>query len=96
METIEHRNLANMQPSLSGKYHDQQSFFTCRLYQQNQADITGIGGRRHGGNGSDAVRRKSCRPEACSMYVGGRKAQRRAADGTFSDMPVAYRKTKAL
>jgi hypothetical protein len=29
-----------------------------------KADRPGIGGRRHAGNGSDAVRCKACRPEA--------------------------------
>ena len=61
-----------------------------------KADILGIGGRRHAGNGSGVVRCKPCRPEAYSMYVGGRKAQHRAADGRFSSRPLADRKRKAF
>ena len=34
---------------------------------------------------------KPCRPEAYSMYVGGRKAKRRAVDGTFHSRPLADR-----
>lgn len=30
----------------------------------SEADMMGIGGRRHAGNALDAVRRKACRPKA--------------------------------
>jgi hypothetical protein len=67
-----------------------------------KADILGIGGRRHAGNCSDVARRKPCRLEAYSTYVGGRKAQRRAAGalakqeggGNFSSRPLAGRMRK--
>lgn len=67
------------------------AFLPAGVVSYFKADDPGIGGRRHGGNGSDVVRRESCRPEAynnsrvpTSRQGGwqtpyGRKAQRRAA-----------------